>query len=167
MTLTIAATAVTALGQGYSALSANAQSRYEAKVATSNARLEESRAGDALQRGSSEAIRYQRQLSQEEGQQNAALAANGIDIGFGSAASVRADTARAGMEDTLAIYKNAAREAQGYEINSANYRSQASASRAQAKSAIVSGIFNIGSTVLGGATQISKMKAGQSAGFGV
>src|SRR4051794_11456363 len=102
--LMIASTAVSALGQGYSALSANAQAKYESRVATQNAKLEESRAGDALQRGTTEAIRYQKQLSQTEGQQNAALAANGIDIGFGSAAAVRADTAAAGMQDTITIY---------------------------------------------------------------
>lgn len=157
--LTIASTAISALGQGYSALSANAQARYESKVATQNAQLEEGRAGDALQRGTTEAIRYQKQLSQQEGEQNAAMAANGIDISFGTAANVRSDTARAGLEDTMTIYKNAAREAQGYEINAANYRSQAAASKAQAKSAMVSGLFNIGSTVLGGATQIGKINA--------
>jgi hypothetical protein len=146
-------------------LSANAEARYESKVATHNARLEQSRADDALQRGTTEAIRYQKQLSQTEGQQNAALAANGIDITFGSAAVVRGEAARAGMEDTITIYKNAAREAQGYEINAANFRADAAAKKTQAKSAIISGIFNMGSTVLGGATQVSKLKAAQN--FGV
>ncbi|WP_028970161.1 virion core protein, T7 gp14 family [Sphingomonas sp. URHD0057] len=165
VSLTVAATAVAALGQGYSALSANVQGRYEAKVASQNAHLEEGRAKDALQRGTTEAIRYGKQLSQAEGEQNAALAANGIDIGFGSAAAVRSDMARAGQEDSLTIYKNAAREAQGYEINAANYRSEALADKAKAKGAIVSGLFNIGSTVLGGATQTSKLRAAQN--FGV
>ena len=165
VSLGLAATAVTALGQGYSSLSANAQSRYEARVADQNASLEESRAGDALARGKVDATNYQKKLSQTEGEQNAALAANGIDITFGSAAAVRSDTANAGMQDTVNIYKNAQREAQGYEINAANYRAQSAADRSNAKSAIVSGLFNIGSTVLGGATQVSKLQASQK--FGV
>jgi hypothetical protein len=167
VTLTVAATAVAALGQGYSALSANSQARYESKVAKTNAAIEESRARDALQRGTADAQSYQRKLSQEEGQQNAALAANGIDIGFGSAADVRADTARFGREDTLNIYKNAGREARGFEINSANYLSESKAAKARAKSALISGAFNIGSTVLGGATQVAKFNAASKYGFGV
>lgn len=143
-------------------MSANSQARYESKVAKANAGTEESRARDALQRGTSEAQSYQRRLSQEEGQQNAALAANGIDISFGSAADVRADTARFGREDTLNIYKNAQREAQGYEISSVNYLAESKAAKARAKSALIQGVFNIGSTVLGGATQVSKIKSGQA-----
>lgn len=165
ISLTVAATAVAALGQGYSALSANAQSRYEAKVYSQDAKLEESRASDALQRGTADAITQQKRLSQTEGDQNAALAANGIDITFGSAANVRRDLHDSGMQDTVNIYKNAAREAQGYEINSMNYKAQASAAKSQASAALVSGFFNIGSTVLGGATQVSKLGAAQK--FGV
>jgi hypothetical protein len=69
------------------------------------------------------------------------------------------------MQDTINIYKNAAREAQGYEINAMNYKSQASAAKAQGHAAIVSGLFNMGSTILGGATQVSKLQSAQK--FGV
>lgn len=153
-----------ALGQGYSALASNAQGTYEARVARQNARLENERAKDAIERGTTEAQRYQRRLSQEQGQQNAALAANGIDITFGSAADVRGDTAMFGREDTGTIYENAFREARGYEINAANFLSESRAARMRARSALVKGAFDIAGTVLGGATQISKIKTARSTG---
>ena len=160
LTITIAATAVAALGQGYSALSTNAQEKYASRIARQNARLENERAKDALQRGGEEARRFQRKLGQEMGQQNAALAANGIDITFGSAANVRGDTAMFGREDTRTIHENARREAQGYEINAANFLSESKAAKMRGRSALIQGGFNMASTILGGATQYRRIQAG-------
>ena len=160
ISLTVAATAVMALGQGYSALSANAQSKYASRVAKQNAGLENERAKDAIERGTKDAQRFQRKAGQEMGQQNAALAANGIDIGFGSAADVRGDTAMFAREDTKTIYDNSFREAKGYEINAANFLSESKAQRMAGKAALIKGGFDIAGTILGGATQISKLKSG-------
>lgn len=154
----IASTAVAAIGQGVSAISANQQYRYEAKVARANARAENERARDALDRGRTESLRYQRQLSQQIGDQNAALAANGVDISFGSAANVRGDTLMFGREDVDTINRNAFREARGFEISSANYRADEAGKRRQASGALVQGAFGMGSTILGGATQYSNFR---------
>lgn len=153
-----------ALGQGYSALSANTQERYAAKVAYQNARLENERAKDAIERGGEEARRYQKRASQEMGAQNAAMAANGIDITFGTAADVRGDTAMFTREDTATIYDNAYREARGYEINAANFLAERQARKRAATGALVEGGFNILTTALGGATQVSKMTTARSTG---
>lgn len=163
--LTIAATAIAALGQGYSALSANAQSTYESRVARQNARLESERAKDAIERGTIEAQRFQRKAGQEMGEQNAALAANGIDIAFGTAADVRGDTAMFAREDTKTIYDNSFREAKGYEINAANFLSESKAARMRGKAALIKGGFDMASTVLGGATQVSKIRNPRAWGF--
>lgn len=160
ISLTIAATAVAAVGQGVGALSANSQANYEAKVAKQNARTEEASARDAIERGKTDSQRYQRQLSQQMGAQNAALAANGIDISYGSAADVRGDTAMFGREDVQTITENSFREAKGFEINATNYLAQAKSAKQRGKAALVKGVFDMGSTVLGGATQVSKMRAG-------
>lgn len=154
-----------ALGQGYSALSANAQERYAARVATQNARMENERARDAIERGTKDAQRFQRQAGQEMGQQNAALAANGIDLTFGSAADVRGDTAMFAREDTATIYENAFREAKGYEINAANFLAERKASKMRAKGALIEGGLNMASTILGGATQVSKINTARSQGY--
>jgi hypothetical protein len=158
ISLTIAATAVAAVGQGVSAYSTYQQDRYEAKVATANAAIKTDQASDALARGRIDNLRYQRQLAQQMGEQNARLAANGIDIGYGSAANVRADTAMFGREDVNTINENAIRETKGYEVDAMNYRAEASAKKSAATGALIQGAFGVASTVLGGATQVSKMR---------
>lgn len=158
LSLTIAATAVAAVGQGVSAYSSYQQNRYEAKVADQNARLESKAAIDALERGRIESRNYQRRLGQEIGQQNAALAANGIDITFGTPANVRGDTLMFGREDVATIETNALREAEGHDIGAVNYLAAARSSRQAATGALVQGAFGVASTVLGGATQYSKYK---------
>lgn len=157
--LMVASTVVAAAGQGVQAISTAQQYKYEAKVAKANVLAEDARAKDALERGRQENLDYQRKLAQEMGQQNAALAANGVDITFGSAASVRGDTAMFGRTDVDRINQNALREARGYEINAANYGAEAISDRRKATGAIVQGAFGVASTILGGATQITKMRA--------
>ncbi len=158
VTLTLAATAVAAIGQGVGAMSASKQANYQAKVAGANAKRESQAAIDAIERGNIETRKFQRRAGQEMGQQNAALAANGIDITFGSAADVRGDTAMFAQEDSQAIQENARREAMGYDINAVNYLSEAKSQRSAARGALVQGAFGVASTVLGGATQYSRMR---------
>ena len=162
--LAIAATAVSALGTGVGALNSAAQSRYQAKVADRNATLEDRAARDAIERGKVEAQNYQRQLSQQMGAQRAALAANGIDTTYGTAALVQRDLGEVGAQDVQTIRENAMREARGLEINAANYRASAAASRAASSAALVEGAFGVGSTILGGAQQYRKIQAAQKRG---
>ncbi|MBM7406923.1 MULTISPECIES: virion core protein, T7 gp14 family [Sphingomonas] len=154
-----------AIGAGMAALStatatvtAVQQNKYQAKVATRNADLESAAGRDAVERGKIESQNYQRQASQMQGAQRAALAANGIDINFGSAAGVRADTAMMQAEDAQTIRENSMREVRGIEINAANYRAQVQASRQAATGAAIKGVFDFGSTVLGGASQYRTAK---------
>lgn len=165
LSLTIAATAVAAVGQGVSAVSSYQQGQYAAKVAEANAEAESRRAADAYDRGRIESQKYQRAHSQEQGQQVAALAANGIDVGFGSAFNVRADLAEAGRQDVQTIDENARREAMGFDINAANFTAEAVASRRQAKGALIQGAFGVASTVLGGATQYRRIQSGRAGGY--
>ncbi len=158
----IAATAVAAVGTGVSAISANNQAKYQGKVADMNARMDNAAARDAIDRGKVESQRFQREASQMQGAQRASLAANGIDVNFGSAAAVRADTTRAIEEDAQTIRENSMREVRGFEINAANFGAQARGYRAAGKAALVKGAFDMGSTVLGGAQQYSKLKAGRA-----
>ncbi|ODP39253.1 hypothetical protein [Sphingomonas turrisvirgatae] len=158
-TLLIAATATQAIGTGVSALQAAGQSRYEAKVAERNAQLENESARNAEDRRKIEAQRQYRKLSQVQGQQQAAMAANGIDQGFGSALQVQRDTASMGAQDVQSIYDASAQEIRGFDINASNYRAKARGARMQATGALVKGALDVGSTVLGGAQRYAKYKA--------
>jgi hypothetical protein len=160
--LIIAATAVSAIGSGVSALQAASMSRYEAKIADRNAQLEGEAARSAADNGRIEAQRQYRKISQVQGQQAAAMAANGIDQSFGSAQQVQRDTAAMGAEDIQSIYDQTGQNIRGFDIRASNYRAQATGARRDATGALVKGIFDVGSTVLSGANQYSKLKAGRS-----
>lgn len=154
--LLIASTAVAAAGVAYSAVSSSNQAKYQSKVNNANAAMAEKASADALERGRTDAKNQARRSAALKGDQSAAMAANGLDLSFGSPLDIASDTATLGSEDALTVRENARRESLGYSINSANYSAQAAASRMQATSSLVAGGFSMGSTLLSGASQISK-----------
>ena len=159
VTLTIAATAVAATGKIVAGQGQAKQYRYEAQVADQNARLANAQARDSIENTNVEAQRRYRQLSQTKGAQIASMAANGVDLNFGSAVGLQRDTAMIGAEDVGQVYKGGNERTKGYEVNALNYRSQAAGGRAKATGAIINSVFDAGSTALGGASQVSQMKA--------
>src|SRR3546814_6834824 len=86
LTLTIAATTVAAVGKGYSALVQSAQARGVEAQARVNQREANASAIAALDRANQEQVRHGRKVSATIGAPRAAMAANGIEPGFGSAA---------------------------------------------------------------------------------
>lgn len=159
VTLAIIGTAVSAIGTGVTAVQAYSQQKYQQKLAEQNAKLEDAAALDAIQRGKQEQQQYSRKLSAEMGAQRASMAANGIDVNFGSAAAFRGDTAMLGQEDAQNLRENNIREVQGFERQAGNYRAKASAAGQAATGALVSGAFGVANTLLGGAQQYKKLKA--------
>lgn len=166
LTLTIAATAVSAVGSGVGALQAASMSRYQAQIADRNARLE-AEAAHEESKNTAEAARLQyRKIGQAQGAQIAAQAANGLDVDFGSARQSQQDLEMLGAEDVDRIYRQGYQKVRGFDINGANARAQAAASRADAKGALIGGAFDVGSSILSGVTQYSKLKGGGARGFG-
>ncbi len=166
VSLTIAATAVATVGQGYSALVANAQGRGAAAQSRANRDEANRSAADALERGNVDQVRQGRKVSQEMGAQRAALAANGIDLSFGSAADLVGDTAMYGQEDSATLAENTSREARGFQINAANFEAEARSQKKAAGAALVKGAFDIGGTILGGAQQYTKLRKAPNLGVG-
>jgi hypothetical protein len=158
VTLTIAATAVMAAGQGYSALQQNAQAKYQARVADQNAKLSAESARQEADNTRDAALAHYRKVAQLEGQQRVAMAAGGIDVNFGNAADLTADTEMLAREDARRIYQQGAQNVKGYDVEGMNYRAQASASRSAGDAALIGGAFNMASTALGGAKQYSQLK---------
>lgn len=158
-TLVLAATAVTAASQGYAALQSAAASRYEARVATQNAKLEYEAAHREDENTKTAALAHYRRVAQLKGEQRIAQAANGVSLDFGSAADVAADTDLLAREDAKRIYDQGAEAVRGFDVSAANYRSSAKASRFAATGALVKGGLDMASTALSGASQYSTMKA--------
>lgn len=157
--LMIAATAVGTLGSVVSGVNQANSYRYQAKMQDRNAALDRNAAQDALARGRVEEERQGRRTQQLVGQQRAAMAANGIEVDFGSAASLQDDTRMIGFEDAQTIRENAARESKGYEIRAWNSRAGASANRSNASGALWATAFDAGSKLLAGAQSYRKMQA--------
>lgn len=166
VTLGSVAAGVSAIGKGYSALVANAQARGAAAQDRVNMQEANRSAADAIQQGNIDQQQHYRQVSAQLGQQRAAMAANGIDIGFGSALDVTGDTAMIGSEDAATISENTVRKARGFQIQAANYESDARSQKLAGRAALVKGAFDVGSTILGGAQQYSYLKSQQNFGGG-
>ena len=156
--LTIAATAAMAASQGISALQANAQAQYRAKVADRNASLEREAGQQERQNIRDEAQAKYREIARVKGQQRVTAGANGVAIDFGTAGDVQADTQAMGSEDVNRIYQKGNQAMRGRDIGASNYMAEANASRSAGKAALVKGVFDMGSTVLGGASQYKKMR---------
>src|ERR1700761_3023690 len=99
VTLTVAATAVTAASKVMSGIGASQQANYAAQVEDQNEQLANDQAKDSIADTNLQAQRRYRQLAQTQGQQQAAMAANGVDLNFGSPVDLQRDTAMTGSED--------------------------------------------------------------------
>ena len=151
MALTIGSTIMGAAGQIQQGQATAAANKYQAKVATMNAAISDRRAKDALERGAKEEQQKRRETQQLLGKQQAAMAANGVDISFGSPLDVLVDSSVLGELDALTIRSNTYREEYDYKVQAANQRANADMSRGAAESAITGSYLGAAGTILGGA----------------
>lgn len=138
-----------AIQQGNAAAEAG---RYNARVADMNAEMSRRRAKDAQERGAREEQRKRQEVATIKGQQVAAMAANGVDLTFGSPLETLRDTAILGEIDALSIRKNAAREAYDHEVAAVNGKADATLSRMNADASQTGGYLAAAGTILGGAS---------------
>ena len=156
--LPLIAAGFAAAGTGIGALQANAQALSRAKIAERNADL--SREAGQTERLSirDQAQAKYREIARIKGMQRVTAGANGVAIDFGTAGDVQADTQAMGSEDVNRIYQKGNQAMRGHDISASNFMAEANASRSAGKAALVKGVFDMGSTVLGGAQQYEKMR---------
>lgn len=148
--LMIGSTLMGAAGAVQEGRAAQASANYSAKVADMNAKISERQARDAVERGQQEEQQQRMKTSQVIGQQKAAMAANGVDLGFGSPLDTLVDTATIGELDALTIRTNTYREERDIRQQGANNTAQASAFRAEGANARKAGSMSAFGTILGG-----------------
>lgn len=148
--LMLGSTIMGGIGQMQQGKAAAASARYNAQVSDMNAKISDRQARDALDRGKLEEQKQRQKNAQILGQQQAGMAANGVDITFGSPMDLLVDTATMGELDALTIRSNSYREERDIRQQGANYRGQAGMQRAQASSASTGGFLGAIGTVLGG-----------------
>jgi len=104
-------------------------SESQADLLDFNAEVAELQRKDALNRGADEESRFRTQVRGAIGTERTEFAANNVDVNFGSAADVQADTAFLGELDALTIRVNAAREAWGFQVEAEDTRRRAQITR--------------------------------------
>lgn len=150
MMLTLGSTLLGAVGsvaQGQAAMKA---AKYNNQVAQMNAKISENRAKDAIERGANEEQKKRQQVQQILGQQQAGMAANGVDITFGSPLDTIVDTAVLGEMDALTIRSNTYREAYDHKVQAANQRAGGQLALMEGRAAKTAGYLDGIGTVLGG-----------------
>lgn len=121
-----------ALGAYFGAQSQKTQLAGQADIADINARMLEGSAQQTLLTGQREEQKAMLATAQLKGRERAALAANGVDLGAGSAANVLTSTDTLGEIDANTINANAVRSAWGYRVQATNQTNQAAQDRAAA-----------------------------------
>ena len=141
------------VGSYYSAKNQASTLNFQANIAGINARIAESAAQSELQKGQRQIGALTLQAGQLKARQRATLAANGVDLGYGSAAEIQASTDLMKEIDMDTVHANAVRSAWGYRTQKANYQTQAIMARAAAKG--ISPVESAVSSLLGSAGSVS------------
>jgi len=146
----LGSTLLGAVGQVQQAQATAQANRYNAEVQKMNATIADRRAKDAIERGKLEEQRKRQEVARLQGAQTAAMAANGVDLSFGSPLDTLVDTAALGEIDALTIRTNAYREAYEHKVDAENKRAGAQMSNMSASAATAGGYLGAAGTILGG-----------------
>lgn len=114
--ITMGIMALSFLGSAQSADQQRKEAEYSKRLARINQKRMEMMATESVKQGEKDAASYGHKVKAMTGSQKAALAAQGIDISFGSAEKVIEDTQTMGSDAINTIRNNAFREALGYKL---------------------------------------------------
>lgn len=138
-----------------------------ADLADYNASVATLQSQDAIARGAEQESKYRSQVRGIIGQQRAGIAANNIDVAFGSAVDTQADAAFLGELDDLTIRNNAAREAWGYTVQATDLQTRAAIARktgvyqeAAGRQAATAANYAVAGTLIGGTTSLMMQRYG-------
>lgn len=146
--VTIVSLVAMGLSTAIAAKSAHEQGKFAQSQAKAQAKMNTALAKDAVARGEAEAAAARAQTRRLLGEQKAAYAASGIDLGGGSVTDALSGTAWLGETDVMRIRHNAALEAWGYKAQSQQALAQAAADKSASRTAMYS-------TILGGAAKMA------------
>lgn len=138
----LAATAV------YGAYSADQAGEAQEKLSRRNASMIEASAADSLARGEEEVLATKRRIRRTIGSQRAGFAAQGVDVGTGSALDIQNESRELGEVDIAQVRKNAFREAWNLNTQAANTRLAGTYARRASRN-------QVAGTLLGGVGQAS------------
>lgn len=140
---------LTLLAGAMSAKSSMDQAKYQEAVGQNNAKSAEYAAKDALDRGAVEEQQQRNKTRAALANQNAALAANGMDSTTGTGLQLLSDTAGFGEFDSQTIRSNAAKQAYGLNLQGANALSDSKASAIASRNNAYSTLLTTGTKAYG------------------
>jgi hypothetical protein len=126
---------------------------YQAAVAANNAQISQDQATVALNNGQTQAQTQDLKTASIFGEQRAQLAANGVDLGSGSANNILTTTQLMGARDHATIVDNAMKAAWGYQVQGADQSANSKALSTMSDN--ISPGLAVGSSLLGSASQVS------------
>lgn len=129
----------------------NAIAESQARIARLNAQMMMRQYEQTLYANDKAVAQRTLAAGQVKGSQRAALAANGVAVGDGSAAELQASTDLVKEIDVNTMTANATRQAWGYRMQAVNYMNQSYMAEAQKQNKW--DVF--GATLLGGASQVA------------
>lgn len=153
---TVASTVASVQSAKQEAKAAEAEANFQAQVANNNAKIAQSNADMKRQEGIEEARQTRMKTQQKIAAQQAAMAANGVDISEGTPLDIIGDTSAQGELDALTTRYNSETQALAYERQANNYKNQANldiiagqnayrSSMNKARSAGLNGLTNVAS----------------------
>ena len=160
----VAGVAGTALGAVSSYQQGKAQAaaaNYQAQVARENQRIAMNNAAMTRQEGIEEARRQRIATLQEVGKQQTELAANGVEVGYGSSLDIIESTQMLGELDALTIEYNSEKRARNYEIDAWDFGNESRLATFQARNAKSAGTMGL---IAGGLKTVGSI-ASSVAGF--
>lgn len=134
-TLQVGGAFIAAIGAVSSVMSSRLALKGAAEIAAINAGVAERAAQQEEARGQELIAQATERAGQVKGSQRAAMAANGIDLGEGSAAEILTSTDMVKEHDIQTIQANAVRAAWGHRMNATSLTNQARSNMASADSA--------------------------------
>lgn len=121
------------------------QADYQEAVGRNNAQSAEYAAKDAIDRGAVEEQQQRNKTRAVLAQQNAALAANGMDASSGTGLQLLSDTAGLGEFDAMTIRSNASKQAYGLKLQGANALADSNAAAIGSRNNAFSTLLTTGS----------------------
>ena len=157
--LMAAGAAVSTLGVIQQANAASANAAYQEQVALDNAALTTLQMRDARERSAEEEQRVMAEGANVVADTRSALAANNMDLTFGSPLDTILDTSVEVERDAYRVRRNADREVGDLIVQRNNYLNGASASAAEASNARSAGFVAGVGTALSGASGVYQYRA--------
>lgn len=145
--------ATSAIGSYFSSATQKASLKGQAAIADTNARIAELGAQSVLSQGQHQVAALTLQAGHLKSGQRTAMAANGIDLGAGSAAEIQASTDIMKDIDKYTLEANAVRNAWGYRAQSVNFQNEALTKRTTANA--ISPFGATVSSLLGSASSVA------------